>query len=364
MRIRDYLAVLAVLAVITAAMVALRSFIGLATVGLIYLLTVFIAAIRWGRGPSLTAALVAFLAQNFFFTVPYHTFVVASSEDVISLIAFLFVAAMTSRLVGRLKDQMAQRLRLQQEAAQAEVLRRTDELKSQLLSAVSHDLRTPLTTIRMAATALQHDGAEWSDDARGEMLEMIDAEAARLSRLVGNLLDLSRIEAGVLRPAKELCNLQEVATKATDTLRDRLRDHQVRMAFPPDLSLVPLDFTQIEDVFVNLLDNSVRHAPEGSTITVTARAQGDQVVVQIDNQGPAVPVEAAGQIFDRFYAAQGQRRGTGLGLAICKGLVEAHGGRIWVERPGEPGARFAFSLPLDASSTAVGEHPPANLESL
>lgn len=364
MRIRDYVAALAALVVITGVMVALRPLIGLATVALIYLLTVFVAAIWWGRGPSLMAALVAFLAQNFFFTVPYHTFVVAATEDVISLIAFLFVAAMTSRLVARFKDQMAERLRLQQEAARAEVLRRTDELKSQLLSAVSHDLRTPLTTIRMAATALQHDGAEWSEDARGEMLEMIDAEAARLSRLVGNLLDLSRIEAGALKPAKELCNLQEVATKATDTLRDRLRDHDIRVEFPPNLPLVPLDFTQIEDVFVNLLDNSVRHAPEGSVITVTARHQRDEVVVQVENQGPAVPVEAAGQIFDRFYAAHGQRRGTGLGLAICKGLIEAHGGRIWVERPGEPGARFAFSLSLDASSTAVGEQPPANLESL
>jgi len=128
---------------------------------------------------------------------------------------------------------------------------------------------------------------------------------------------------------------------------------------PADLPLVPLDFTQIEEVLVNLLDNSVRHSPEGTAIRVTAAQRGPEVVVQVENEGPPIPVEAADQIFTRFYRGQRYRRGLGLGLAICKGLVEAHGGRIWVERPGEPGTRFAFSLPLTAASPV---HPPAPQE--
>jgi two-component system sensor histidine kinase KdpD len=263
------------------------------------------------------------------------------------------------RLMQILAGQIAtviERLRLQREAAEAEVLRKTDELKSALLSAVSHDLRTPLASIRIAATGLLQEDLRSNEDARRELLRMIDTEAARLARLVNNLLDLSRIEAGVLRPEKELCDLQEVVARAVDYLDDRLRGHRVVVDIPPDLPLVPLDFTEIEDVLANLLDNAIRHSPEGSTIHISATQRNREVLVLVENQGPPIPVEAAGQIFDRCYRAQRDRRGVGLGLAICKGLVEAHGGRIWVERPGEPGARFAFTLPMADAATPVA--PP------
>ncbi len=267
----------------------------------------------------------------------------------------------TERLLMTFAGQAAaliERLRLRREAAEAELLRRTDELKSSLLSAVSHDLRTPLASIRMAATALLGKNVRWGEKDRRELLESIDTEAARLSRLVGNLLDLSRLEAGVLRPLKAWNDLREVVARAVDHLRGRGGEQRMlEVNIPPDVPLVSFDFTQIEDVLVNLLDNAVRHSPEGTEIRISASRRGREIVVQVDNDGPPIPAEAAEHIFSRFYALPESRGTAGLGLAICKGLIEAHDGRIWVERPGDPGARIAFALPLEELPTEVGERP-------
>ena len=331
-----YALVVLVMAAITGGLIAVRPHLSLATVTLLYVLVVFLTASRLGRGPSLLASLLAVLAANYFFTVPYNTLVVASPQDVLALLVFVFVAETTSRMAAR-----------QQKAAEAEILRKTDELKSILLSAVSHDLRTPLSSIRVAATALLQQNVRWQDDVRRDLLQMIDSEAARLSRLVGNLLDLSRIEAGALRPLKEPQDVQEVVARAVDATGDRLQAHPVHVDVDLHVPLVPLDFTMIENVLVNLLDNAGRNAPDGSDIRIAVRADGRDVIVRVENDGPGIPAEIAGQIFNRFATSHQGRRGTGLGLAICKGLVEAHGGRIWIDQPGEPGARFAFSLPVD-----------------
>lgn len=349
------LVLLAAFGALTATLVAARDLLNLAAVALLYLLFVFAVALRWGRGLSMVAGLLAFFALNYFFTVPYYTFVVSSPRDVVSLLVFLLVAVTTSRLVAQLRAREAEaleRLALQRQAAEAEVLRRSDELKSVLLSAVSHDLRTPLSAIRTAASGLLQEDLQWAPSTRREMLELIDAESDRLSRLVENLLNLSRIEAGALHPTKEWRHLEEVAARAVEHYRYQLRDHQITLNFPRDLPPVEVDFALIEDVFVNLLDNAVRHAPEGSEIIVRARADGDTVVVVVENTGPSVPPAAAEQIFSRFYSAASGRH-TGLGLAICKGLIEAHGGRVWVDRPGEPGARFAFALPVAAQGAGA-----------
>ncbi len=342
------LVLLAAFAALTATLVAARNLLNLAAVALLYLLFVFALALRWGRGLSMIAGLLAFFALNYFFTMPYYTFVVSSPRDVVSLLVFLLVAVTTSRLVAQLRareTEALERLALQRQAAEAEVLRRSDELKSALLSAVSHDLRTPLSAIRTAASGLLQQDLQWVPSTRREMLELIDAESDRLSRLVENLLNLSRIEAGALHPTKEWRHLEEVAALAVEHYRYQLRDHQITLTFPRDLPPVEVDFALIEDVFVNLLDNAVRHAPEGSEVVVRARAEGDTVVVVVENSGPSVPFDAAEEIFSRFHSAAAGRH-AGLGLAICKGLIEAHGGRVWVDRPGEPGARFAFALPI------------------
>ncbi len=327
-------------------MVALRPSLHFATIALLYLLPVSLSALWWGRGPSLVTSLLSFLSLNYFFSAPYGTFHVASTQDIISLFVFLFVAETTSRLMIAQSSIAGERLRLQRKAAEAEVLRKTDELKSALLSAVSHDLRTPLASIRIAATGLHHDALQANEDARRELLDLIDDEAERLDRLVTNLLNLSRIEAGALRPDKAWCSLHEVIARAVDHVQTRLRDHRITVDAPDTLPLLLMDFTEIEDVLVNLLDNAARHSPDGTDIRITAGRRDGAVRVQVENQGLPISPDAADRIFDRYYRGQRDRAGFGLGLAICKGLVEAHGGRIWVEHPGQPGARFAFTIPL------------------
>jgi two-component system sensor histidine kinase KdpD len=341
-RVYPYALALGALLILTLGLFALRAYLSLATVVLAYLLVVFLVALREGRGPSLFASVAAMLLANYFFTVPYHTLLVTSPQDLISLLVFLVVAEATSRLT-------LERQRLQREAAEAEIL-------SIILSSVSHDLRTPLSSIRMAATALLQADAQWDDAARRDLLETIDGESSRLARLVGNLLDLSRIQAGALQVRKEPHDVHEVVARAADAVVDRLRAHRVRTEVAPDLPLVPMDFTLIENVLVNLLDNSVRNAPEGSEIRIIARPGEHAVLIRVENDGPPIPREIAGEIFKRFVTGR-HRQGTGLGLVICRGLVEAHGGRIWVERPGEPGARFVFTLPVEAALAPVGERP-------
>ncbi len=268
----------------------------------------------------------------------------------------------TGRLLTTFAGQVAVvigRLQLQREAAEAEALRRTDELKTSLLAAVSHDLRTPLAAIRMNAAALMKLDIQWGAADRLEMLESIDIAATRLSRLVSNLLDLSRLEAGVMQPDKQWYDLREVVATAVDHARAAPGEPRtIEVDLPPDLPLVRLDFTHIEDVILNLVENALRHSPPGTPIQITARRQNGEAVVLVTNEGPPIPPEFAERIFDRFYMLPGSRGATGLGLAICKGLVEAHGGRIWVERPGEPGARFAFLLPLEEAPPEVGDQPP------
>ena len=341
-RVYPYALALGALLILTLVLFALRAYLSLATVVLAYLLVVFLVALREGRGPSLFASVAAMLLANYFFTVPYHTFVVTSPQDLISLLVFLVVAEATSRLT-------LERQRLQREAAEAEIL-------SIILSSVSHDLRTPLSSIRMAATALLQADARWDDAARRDLLETIDGESSRLARLVGNLLDLSRIQAGALQVRKEPHEVHEVVARAVDAVADRVHAHLVRTDVAPDLPLLPMDFTLIENVLINLLDNSVRNAPDGSEIRIIARAGENAVLIRVENDGPPIPREIAGEIFKHFVTGQ-YRQGTGLGLVICRGLIEAHGGRIWVERPGEPGARFVFTLPVEEVLAPVGERP-------
>ena len=343
-RILPYAVVAVALLLISLVLASLRAYLSLATAVLVYLLAVFFVAIRLGRGPSLFASVLSVLLANYLFTEPYHTLAVSSPRDLISLLVFLAVAEITSRLT-------IERHRLQREAAEAEIL-------SVLLSSVSHDLRTPLSSIRMAATALLQVEAHWEEAARSELLETIDSEASRLSRLVGNLLDLSRIQAGALRPVKEPHDIQEVVARAVDASADRLQSHDVRIDVAPDLPLVPMDFTLVENVLVNLLDNSARNAPEGSAIRIIVRPDHQTVLIRVENDGPAIPAEIAGDLFRKFVTSR-HRQGTGLGLVICRGLIEAHGGRIWAERPGEPGARFVFTLPVDETLAPVGERPLA-----
>jgi two-component system sensor histidine kinase KdpD len=239
--------------------------------------------------------------------------------------------------------------RLAQAETQARILEESDRLKSALLSSVSHELRTPLATIKAAASSLNSGEVEWQSAARAELLAAVEEETDHLNRLVGNLLDMSRIEAGVLKPRRAWLSLGEVAGAAAARLRQSLGQHRLAIDIPDDLPLVPADPVQVTQVFTNLIDNSIKYAPAGTRITITAWQAADaQAQVRVHNQGPPVTAEDLAHLFDKFHRGRGTDRvtGTGLGLSICKGLVEAHGGRIWAENQPD-GLAFHFTLPLE-----------------
>ncbi|GER91546.1 hypothetical protein KDW_57080 [Dictyobacter vulcani] len=248
---------------------------------------------------------------------------------------------------------MIERARLHREALQIELLRRTDALRSALLSSVSHDLRTPLSSIKAAASSLLQEDVEWDEEARRSFALAIEKEADRLNRLVGNILDMSRIEGGALQAEKELYPLGEVIHDVLGHMQTILQDRTVHTRIPEDLPPVPLDYLQIDQVITNLLENAVRYTPPDSPLDITVEVVGDAVQVSIADHGPGIPPDDLERIFDKFYRVSGAKRratsimGTGLGLAVCRGLIEAHGGRIWAENRPEGGAIFRFTLPLD-----------------
>ncbi len=242
--------------------------------------------------------------------------------------------------------------RLRNEALHIKLLQQTDKLRSALLSSVSHDLRTPLSTIKTSVTSLLQPEMQWDDEARLGFLAAIEREVDRLNSLVENLLDMSRIEAGELHPEKVWYPLDELVLDTLDRMRSRLEGRAVSTHFPEDLPPVELDYVQIDQVITNLLENVISHTPAGTPLDMRIEVQESQLLVNVADRGPGIPISEQMSVFDKFYRIAGEAqiasstRGLGLGLAICRELVEAHGGRIWVEPRGGGGSVFCFTLPI------------------
>jgi two-component system sensor histidine kinase KdpD len=245
-----------------------------------------------------------------------------------------------------------------EEASQAEILRATEKLQSALLNSISHDLRTPLASITGVLSSLRLEDDFIEPDTRRELVETAYDEAERLNRLVGNLLDMSRLEAGTLKTLMQPCDIQDVVGSALNTLASRLEDHPVDVQIPPDLPLVPLDFVLIAQVLINLLENAVKYSPEGGQVAVSAQAiDREAVQVTVSDHGPGIPEEDLERVFEKFYRVKRFENvvGTGLGLSICKGVVEAHGGTIRAENQPGGGVSFRFTLPLAPNSVDYRE---------
>jgi two-component system sensor histidine kinase KdpD len=500
----QYILSLLAVGTVTATMLPYRDQLGVIEVLLIYLATVTVTSLLFELRPSIVASAVAFLAFNFFFTVPYHNLSVEKRGDVVALLFFLGLAIVVAQLVGRVKlrtmeairrgrqtetlyqlsaalireselqkvqqaivdrvrevlnltscamlvrgehdrfevvalagehldflsrdiasvarwsldhnqragfgstrtkihtvkpgasvqlrhemlfvpvqprgavgrvlviarergqrpfdeeeSQMletfanqaaiaVERTMLVEEHTRAEVLARTDELKTALLSAVSHDLRTPLASIKASATALLQPDFDWSDEEGRALLQTIDEEADRLNRLVTNLLDLSRIESGQLRPELGWYETSALLTDSLDRCEPLLVNHDVVLDVPAPYRLIDVDFVMISEVLSNLIENAAKYSPPETTITITARPRGMMMEFSVRDEGPGVPSGEEQRIFDKFYRVEAKYRptGSGLGLAISRGFVEAHGGSIWVRSTPGRGSTFSFTVPL------------------
>jgi two-component system, OmpR family, sensor histidine kinase KdpD len=238
------------------------------------------------------------------------------------------------------------REKLEKEALAAERLRISDSVKTAILRAVSHDLRSPLTAIRVAAESLASPSVRLSDEDRRKQLETVHTESRRLDRLVSNLLDFSRLEAGGARPKRELVAMDELVGQALGAVDTN--GLPVHVELPDSVPLVEVDATQVERVLVNLLANALVYAPADSGVAVAVGVERDEAVLRITNRGPSIPEQDLERIFEPFIRLDGgtDREGTGLGLAIARGFAEANGGRVWAETPSEGGVAFAVGFPL------------------
>ncbi len=264
-------------------------------------------------------------------------------------------------LLGALLSQGAvaiERAELASTAAENQALRDADKLRSALLSSISHDFRTPLSTVLGSATTLLDYEKELKPAVRRDLLKSIREDAERLNRYVGTLLDMARLEGGALKPKQDWVDVREVAGSAVEQVRDRLGRRKVIREFARPLSMVRADATLLEQALLNLLDNAVSHTPDGSDIEIAAFEDPKNVLISVEDQGPGVPQEARANVFDRFRRAKAvadRTGGLGLGLSITKGFVEAMGGRVAVVSPVADGrgARFLMSFPK-ASETPRG----------
>ena len=348
---------------VTAVLAPFNDSLSRAAPALLLVLPVLAAAVVGGMTVAMVTAVLATVAFSLAFIPPVGSLDVDVPEDGIALGVFLVVAVLAGTLVAREAERrrqaeeqreeiarlhvefqqvVAQRERLAAEAQRAEVLEHVDRQRAALLRSVSHDLRTPLATIQAVASDLRT--APDSDRARrDELLDLVADEANRLDRIVANVLSLSRIESGALSPTLRATDIGELVTHSAHRLDRLFAGRTIRLDVPEDLPLVLADYSQVDQVVTNLLENAVRHTPPGTAIDVAVRSTADTVVVTVGDDGPGLDPALRDSLFEAMRS--GHRATSGIGLAICSAVVEAHGGTIGAGDSPAGGACFTFSLP-------------------
>lgn len=356
------------------------------TVALALLLIILLVATRWGSRPAIVASIVGIVTFNFFFLPPFRTFAIRDPHNWIAFIAFMITAITVGQLSGRVKHRAeeaeaakAEVERLYYElqdsferSSQARALKQSERLKSALLDAVTHDLRTPLTSIKASATTLLDDlyssernNAEPGLDLEGrkEMLRVIDEESDRLDRFVEGLTKLAQIDAGEMHLRRQRTQIDEIITMALKRAEPRTQAHQMEVWIEDELPSIQVDEQAIAEVIYTLVDNAAKYSPPGSPIRIrTAAAPDHTLQLSVEDHGPGLPPEIRERVFEKFFRAMrdgdaGDRSssGTGMGLAIARGIVDAHGGEIWAEdAEGHAGAKFVIRLPVGDGDGSAG----------
>jgi two-component system sensor histidine kinase KdpD len=283
------------------------------------------------------------------------------------------LSAEDRQLLEAFANQLAvavERENIAEQQATTLALQESDRLKTALISSVSHELKTPLAAIKASVTALLAEASSLSGGVQTELAEAINRETDRLTRLVSNLLDMSRLEAGALRPKLEWVSIADVISDVLDRMEPLLPDREIAVELAEPLPPTELDFVQISQVLTNLLDNSGRYSPPGAAISISAEVVREQLRVTVFNEGSHIPPSEPERLFDKFYRLSPASGGVGLGLSIARGIVEAHGGRIWAENVGQRGVAFTFTIPspaqqsADATTSGAGSGTGARLSSV
>jgi two-component system sensor histidine kinase KdpD len=376
----QYIGALSAVAVATIVLLPFRGNINSTTVALGLLLVVLFVAILWGSKPALVAAIVAMLCFNFFFLPPYHTFTIADPQNWVALTAFFITALAVGQLSARAKrraeEAEAGRVEIRrlyydlqnafERASEAEALKKSERLKSALLDAVTHDIRTPLTSIKASATLLLEDRESVTptehlgSDEQQALLRVITHGADRLDHFVEGIVDLARIDAGDLPLYRNWGAVEDIIDAALAQAEPLTRHHKIRVRVAEELPVIRVDARAVAEVIYTLIDNASKYAPLETVIIIDARRAADNSIeIAVEDQGPGVPTHLRDRVFERFYraprdgASEEGVGGIGMGLAIAKGIVEAHGGHIWIDdATGNGGARVAFTVPVGEEDTS------------
>ena len=378
-------------AVITAVLAPFQQQVNATTVALAFLFVVLLIALFWGSRPALVASLLGMFCFNFFFLPPLYTLTIAHGENWVALIVFFTTALAVGQLSARAKQRAEEAesrkrevegLYTQLQAAferesEAEAVKRSERLKSALLDAVTHDLRTPLTAIKASITTLIDEAHGETDEiqpvildaeSRFEMLEVINQESDRLNRFITDLIDLARIEAGELRLRRRWGAVDEIISTALTRAKSLTTKHHVKIQAEKELPVVQVDANAVSEVVYTLIDNAAKYSAPDSSIIISARRGPDgMVTMAVEDEGTGIDRIMRERVFDKFFratrdgdVATHQPAGTGMGLAIAKGIVEAHEGKIWIESgKNGKGTRVVFTLPIgDDDAPNNGNAPP------
>jgi K+-sensing histidine kinase KdpD len=383
-----YAAAILAMAALTGMLKSFGHHINPTTVSLTFVVTILLVATAWGSAPAVVASLVGIVCFNFFFLPPFGTFSIRDPDNWIAFVTFMVTALTVGQLSAGVRRRAEEAEGAQREverlynelqdsferSSQAKALRQSERLKSALLDAVTHDLRTPLTSIKASATtmladlyATERDNAEpqLDTEARKEMLQVIDEETDRLDRFVEGLTKLARIDAGEMHLELQWASMDEIVTSALKRAEPRTRTHRMEV-WIDDLPSVKVDEHAIAEAVYTLIDNAAKYSEPESLIRIRATAKEQEaLVISVEDSGPGIRVEVRERVFEKFFRAMRdgdvgdrQRSGTGMGLAIARGIVEAHGGRIWSEdATGHTGSKFVIELPIESEPPAVAGGP-------
>lgn len=366
--ISKYLISLTVVAAVSALLAPFGDLIDQTTVALALLLVILFVATIFGSRPALAASVLAGMGFNFFFLPPHYTLNISHQENWVALVAFFITAIVAGQLSSyarrRADESERQRREIEklyadlqdafEQASEAEALRRSEKLKSSILDAVTHDLRTPLTSIKASATTLIESKRSGllDKDGEAELLEIIDEEADRLNNFIESMVGLARVEANSIHLRKSWSGLEEIIDTAISRARTQLANFHVSVEIDPAVPDMFIDAASVSEVIYTLLDNAARYAPSGSEMRVTANLVGDdRVNVAVEDQGPGIAEEWREKVFEKFVRvkeplSESTTTGLGLGLSIARGIIESQGGRIWIEDgEGKYTTKIIFSLP-------------------
>lgn len=339
------------------------------TVAFAFLLVVLFSATFFGRNPALFASLIAMLCFNYFFFPPFRTWTISDPQNLVAWFAFTLTAIIAGELsiYARKRAEEAERGKLEierlynelqgafEQASQAEALRQSEKLKSALLDAVTHDLRTPLTSIKASVTTLLEDKKEnlLDEEGQAEFLDIINEETDRLNTFIEGMVGIAKIEANALHIRKTWSEVEEIINNAIQRAKNQLSSNHILIEIERDLPSIFVDASSIAEVIYTLLDNAAKYSPKSSKIRISARrAENEMVEIAVEDEGKGIEEKMREKVFDKFVRADEEdihttASGLGLGLAIAKGIVESQGGRIWIENGADNfKTKFVFNIPI------------------